>query len=86
MASLPTTIVLGSTPHDRRAIERRIEELIDLLDRVDGDCDLEDDELHEDELDLGEANVLGNPAPVYGVDQTGPVLAWTNPRPRIGDN
>ena len=68
---------------DRDTIEKTIEELIALLDHVDGDCDLEDDELHDDALDAGEDNVLLNPVPIYGMDQTGPVEGWARaPRTR----
>lgn len=82
MASHPHTITLGPTPLDRRAIERKIEELIDLLDTVDGDPDLEDDELDGDELELGEDNVLANDVPVYGLDQTAAIVAFRAAKPR----
>jgi hypothetical protein len=66
----PRTITLGLSAFDRKAIERQIEELIALLDQVDGDVDLEDDELHEDPLDLGEAPNVHGMMPRYGADQS----------------
>jgi hypothetical protein len=80
MASQPNIIMPRRSPQVRRAIENKIEELIELLDEIDGDIDLEDDELHGDELDLGEDNTLANPAPIYGRNQTGKILAWSNPK------
>lgn len=66
----PRTIALGLTVLDRKAVERQIEELIELLDTLDGDPDLEEDELHEDPLDLGEAENLYDTVPIYGLDQS----------------
>lgn len=73
-AFLPRTISLGLSALDRCVIERQIEDLIALLDQIDGDCDLEDDELHDDPLDLGEPREFAMMLPVYGTDQSrGPV-------------
>lgn len=70
----PRTISLGLTALDRKAVERQIEELIELLDTLDGDPDLEEDELHEDPLDLGEPDNFMETPPIYGLDQSkGPV-------------
>lgn len=66
----PHTISLGLTAFDRKAIERQIEQLIELLDTLDGDPDLEEDELHEDPLDLGEATGIMETVPIYGLDQS----------------
>lgn len=66
----PRTIALGLTALDRKAVERQIEELIELLDTLDGDPDLEEDELHEDPLDLGEATNIMETVPIYGLDQS----------------
>ena len=68
------TISLGLSSLDRKAIEAKIEELIDLLDGIDGDPDLEDDELHSDPLDLGEETKIIPIMPRYGADQSeGPI-------------
>lgn len=66
----PRTITLGLTSFDRRAIEQHIEELVSLLDEIDGDADLEDDELHDDPLDLGEDQKVEGRQVIYGIDQT----------------
>lgn len=67
---MPRTITLGLTSLDRKAIEQHIEELVTLLDELDGDPDLEDDELHEDPLDLGESARDVGPPLKYGIDQS----------------
>jgi hypothetical protein len=70
----PRTISLGLTALDRKAVERQIEELIELLDTLDGDPDLEEDELHEDPLDVGEEDTFMEALPIYSLDQSkGPV-------------
>jgi hypothetical protein len=70
------TISLGLSSLDRKAIEQQIETLIDLLDQLDGDPDLEEDELACDPLDLGEADVCMKLRPLYGIDQSrGPLNA-----------
>ena len=75
-AFVPRTITLGLTRHDRKAIERQIEALIALLDAIDGDPDLEDDELHDDPLDVGEEVDFYAMLPRYALDQTeGPINA-----------
>ncbi len=66
----PCTITLALPPRDRKAIERQIEALIELLDTLDGDIELEDDELHDDMLDLGEGSDELATLPIYGTDQT----------------
>ncbi len=73
-AFLPRTIHLGLTAMDRKAIEAQIESLIELLDQVDGDTDLEDDEIEADPCDRGEPTGYAEILPRYGADQsTGPV-------------
>ncbi|WP_043146437.1 hypothetical protein, partial [Sphingobium xenophagum] len=73
----PRTIALGLTSTDRKAVERQIEELIELLDTLDGDPDLEEDELHEDPCDLGEPTGYAEILPRYGADQSkGPVNGY----------
>lgn len=69
-AFVPRTITLGLSALDRKAVERQIEELIALLDTIDGDTDLEEDELHEDPLDAGEAEEYLATWPIYGPDQS----------------
>lgn len=66
----PCTITLTLPPRDRRAVERQIEALIDLLDTLDGDPELEDDELGDDILDLGEAAEGLPTLPIYATDQS----------------
>lgn len=68
-AFAPCTITLALSSDDRAVIERQIEALIDLLDRFDGDPDLEDDELNDDALDLGEETRQLPDLPVYAIDQ-----------------
>ncbi len=67
---MPRTIKLGLTSLDRKAIEDQIEELVSLLDAIDGDPDIEDDELHDDPLDLGESTKDVGPPLRYGIDQS----------------
>jgi hypothetical protein len=59
----------------RGQLEAAIEEMIALLDALDGDCDLEDDHEGYDPLDRGEFDYeRGVDLPRYGVDQSaGPV-------------
>jgi len=72
----PRTISLGLSSLDRKAVEQQIEALIDLLDQLDGDPDMEEDELAGDPLDLGEDDGCMKMRPLYGVDQSrGPVNA-----------
>lgn len=66
----PCTITLALPARDRKAVERQIEALIELLDALDGDAELEDDELHDDVLDLGEGSDELATLPSYAVDQT----------------
>ena len=73
-AFMPRTITLGLSRIDRKAIEQQIEALIALLDTIDGDPDLEEDELNGDPLDLGEAVECYDVLPRYAVDQSaGPI-------------
>ena len=85
-AFIPRTINLGINSFDRYAIECQIEELIALLDLVDGDPDLEDDDPSGDPLDRGEMPCDGEllaMKPVYGDDQTlGPINEYEAKRAR----
>lgn len=67
------SIPLELMPSARQAIEAEIERLIDLLDTIDGDCDLEDDDpAGGDPDDEGEFDRSISPiAPRFGIDQTG---------------
>lgn len=79
------TLPFPLPPMDRHAIEEQIECLIALLDDIDGDADIEDDE-------LGDVNTRYSIIPRYGVDQTQrpineeeareAVLAWEEDRSR----
>lgn len=68
----PVTLI----PSARKAIEAEIERLIELLDTIDGDCDLEDDDPaggnveDEGEFDMRVCSLL----PVFGADQTQPPI------------
>lgn len=77
---LPRTITLGLAPIDRKAIERQIEALIDLLDRIDGDPDMEPDHEDFDDTDMGEPQNWMKTLPIYGIDQSeGPLneeIGW----------
>lgn len=77
---LPRTITLGLMPMDRKAIERQIDALIDLLDQIDGDPDMEPDHEDYDPCDFGERREFMATVPIYGIDQSeGPLnaeLAW----------
>lgn len=64
------TSVRQMPPLDRRIIERQIEQLIELLDQIDGDPDLEDDDPDGDPCDFGEDDGLSPVRPLYAVDQT----------------
>lgn len=72
---LPRTIALGLTARDRRAIERQIEELIDLLDAIDGDADMEEDDFPGGDDDFGEDDRTNRVVlPRYATDQSsGPI-------------
>lgn len=72
----PRTITLGLTSFDRRAIEQHIEELVSLLDEFDGDPDVEDDELHDDPLDLGEDQSKEGRPVIYGIDQSSGYIGY----------
>lgn len=67
------SIPLELVPSARKAIEAEIERLIELLDTVDGDCDLEDDDPAGGNVDdEGEFDRSISPlAPRFGVDQSG---------------
>lgn len=67
---LPRTITLGLLPMDRKAIEQQIDHLIDMLDRIDGDADLEPDHEDYDVCDLGERITYYKTLPEYGIDQS----------------
>ena len=68
------TMTLPLSRSERLIMEHAIEVAIALLDRADGDCDLEDDELHDDALDsLGEAVDHEEEIPTYGLDQSMPL-------------
>lgn len=73
---LPRTIHLGMMPMDRAAIEAQIEELIDMLDWIDGDPDMEPDHEDYDACDAGEHIQLLPILPQYEEDQSqGPINA-----------
>lgn len=75
-AFLPRTIHLGLSAFDRKAVERQIEALIDLLDQIDGDADLEPDHDAYDPCDYGEPDLYHRTLPAYAIDQsTGPLNA-----------
>lgn len=68
------TMTLPLSRSQRLEMEHAIEVAIALLDHADGDCDLEDDELHDDHVDIfGEALDYREDALSYGVDQTTPI-------------
>lgn len=69
----PRTFVLLPM-FDRKVIEAQIEALIDMLDRFDGDCDLEPDHEDYDICDLAEGGDYSDEAVQYGIDQSaGPI-------------
>lgn len=59
---------------NRRAIEAQIEALIDMLDRIDGDCDFEPDHEFYDACELFEVGDYTSEPLEYGSDQSaGPI-------------
>ena len=62
-------------PIERKALEAEIERLIELLDTIDGDCDIEDDDPAFDPGDDREQEEWrGIMPPLYGIDQSaGPI-------------
>ena len=77
----PDAIRLPLSRSARREMEQAIEAAIAFLDQMDGDPDLEDDELNDDPLDRGEYVDFNEEVLVYGFDQsTGPIncAAWIN--------
>ena len=68
------TMSLPLSRSQRLEMEHAIEAAIAVLDHLDGDSDLEDDELNDDPLDQGEHEQFNEVALVYGLDQsTGPL-------------
>lgn len=75
----PGAIRLPLSRSLRLEMEQAIESAIAFLDQLDGDPDLEDDELDDDGLGDGEALNYCEDALVYGLDQSkGPVNILCN--------
>jgi len=76
----PDAMTLSQLLENRSMVERTIENLICLLDYMDEDCDLEDDELHDDALDiLGEDPRCSEAALIYSIDQSEGPINWKPP-------